>query len=216
MNRTRIKICGLTRAVEVEWACQLGVDAIGLVFYSKSPRYVNADTASELSAAASAFVTVTGLFMDASGEDVDSVLQAVSLDLLQFHGRESAEYCESFGRPYIKAVPMGGTGIDVEYVNEYVAGHPRARGFLLDSNAAGQAGGSGETFDWSKIPPLGNKPVILAGGINAGNVASAVRIVQPYGVDVSSGVEITRGEKDHALMTHFVQEVRIVDQHIHR
>ena len=215
MSRTRIKICGLTQVQQVEWANQLGVDAIGLVFYPKSARFVSVDAASGLSTAAAPFVTVTGLFMNADSHEVEAVLREVNIDLLQFHGEETAEFCESFNRPYIKAVPMGGGDIDEDFVSDYANSHQCARGFLLDSNAVGQAGGSGETFNWGKIPAL-QKPLVLAGGINTTNVASAVKTVKPYGVDVSSGVEVNKGEKDHAMMKQFVQEVRVVDQHIHK
>ena len=211
MSKTRIKFCGLTRVVEVEWACALGVDAIGLVFYPKSPRAVTAEQAVTLLDGIAPFVTVTGLFMNPTRQEVEAVLQRVQLDLLQFHGEESAEFCEAFNRPYIKAVPMGGAAADERRVAAYVESYPAARGFLLDSNAVGKAGGTGETFDWQRVPVV-DKPVILAGGIGVENVAHAIKITRPFAVDVSSGIERIKGEKARDLMQQFVQEVRIVDQ----
>lgn len=212
MKRTRIKICGLTREVEIQWASALGVDSIGLVFYPNSPRAVNIAQATRLMAEVAPFVTVTGLFMDAGYDEVAAVLEALDIDLLQFHGNEDADFCNRFSRPYIKAVPMGGEkGIGIKTVAAYVADHPQARGFLLDSNSVGKAGGSGKIFDWQKVPTI-EKPTILAGGINTQNVAQAISTVQPYAIDVSSGVEKQRGVKDHTLMQKLVEEVRIVDQ----
>ena len=213
MYRTRIKICGLKRTEEVEHAGELGVDAIGLVFYPPSVRAIDVREAKTLLANCPPFVTVTGLFLDASSEEVDTVLDAVELDLLQFHGAESPDFCRQFGRPYIKAIAMAGVGPEAvqSHVEEQSRAYRDARGFLLDSNAAGEAGGSGKRFDWQHIPTL-DRPLVLAGGIDCGNVQEAVREVKPYAVDVSSGVEVSRGVKSLELMSKFVQEVRIVDQ----
>ena len=211
MTRTRIKFCGLTRPVEAEWACALGVDAIGLVFYDKSPRAVTITSANTLLAEVAPFVTVTGLFLNADRDRVNAVLREVKLDLLQFHGDETAEYCGGFDRPYIKAIPMGGRHSDQNYSDGYAQSHPGAIGFLLDSNAVGSAGGSGETFDWLKISKFGYD-IVLAGGINRQNVADAISSVHPYAIDVSSGIENERGVKDYTLMKQFIQEVRLVDQ----
>jgi phosphoribosylanthranilate isomerase len=201
--RVRIKVCGMTRIEDVAEAARLGVDAVGLVFYSKSPRNVGIDQARELVVALPAFVTVTALFLDPAREDVQRVLDKVRVEILQFHGGEPAEYSRGFGRPYIKAVPMGGQ-VDV---SEYAQRHAGAAALLLDSHAAGQRGGTGVSFDWASLPKVEGPPVILAGGLNPSNVATAIRIVRPYGVDVSSGVEMKPGIKDAAKMADFVREV---------
>jgi phosphoribosylanthranilate isomerase len=201
--RVRIKVCGMTRAEDVAQAARLGVDAVGLVFYPKSPRNVSAEQARELVAVLPAFVTVTALFLDPSRDDVQRVLDNVRVELLQFHGGEPAEFCRGFGRPYVKAVPMGGQ-VDVA---EYAHRHSAAAALLLDSHAAGQRGGTGVSFDWASLPKVEGPPLILAGGLNPGNVATAIRIVRPYGVDVSSGVESAPGIKDQEKMAEFVREV---------
>lgn len=201
--RVRIKVCGMTRVEDALAASRLGVDAVGLVFHPKSPRYLNVERASTLVAALPAFVTVTALFLDPSQEQVRQVLDNVRVELLQFHGGEPAEFCRSFNRPYIKAVPMGSQAD----VAEYTRRHAGAAALLLDSHAAGQSGGTGVSFDWASLPRLEGPPVILAGGLNPSNVASAIRIVRPYGVDVSSGVESKPGIKDEAKMAAFVREV---------
>jgi phosphoribosylanthranilate isomerase len=201
--RVRIKVCGMTRAEDVAEAARLGVDAVGLVFYPKSPRNVSIDQARELVSALPAFVTVTALFLDPDRDHVQRVLDNVRVELLQFHGGEPAEFCRSFGRPYIKAVPMGGQ-VDV---SEYAQRHAGAAALLLDSHAAGQRGGTGVSFDWALLPKVEGPPVIVAGGLNPSNVATAIRIVRPYGVDVSSGVESAPGIKDIGKMADFVREV---------
>lgn len=201
--RVRIKICGMTRTEDVAAAARLGVDAVGLVFYPKSPRHVAAEQARSLVAVLPAFVTVTALFLDPERDEVEQVLQGVRVELLQFHGGEPAEFCRSFGRPYIKAVPMG-SQVDVA---EYARRHAGAAALLLDSHAAGKGGGTGVSFDWGALPKFEGPPLILAGGLHAGNVAAAIRLVRPYGVDVSSGVESQPGIKDEMKMTAFVQEV---------
>jgi phosphoribosylanthranilate isomerase len=201
--RVRIKICGMTRTEDVAEAARLGVDAVGLVFYPKSPRNVGIDQARALVAALPAFVTVTALFLDPSRDDVQRVLDNVRVELLQFHGVEPAEFCRGFGRPYIKAVPMGGQAD----VAEYARRHSAAAALLLDSHAAGQRGGTGVSFDWASLPKVEGPPLILAGGLNPSNVATAIRIVRPYGVDVASGVESAPGIKDTEKMAAFVREV---------
>ena len=211
MSKTRIKICGLTRVEEVSWCSALGVDAIGLVFYANSLRAVDVPKAQQLLSTAPPFVTVTALFMNASPDDVHTVLDAAPIDLLQFHGQESAAYCDAFHRPYIKAIPMGGGVVDADYVCNYVASYPKARGFLFDSHLVGHAGGSGKTFDWHKMPAI-ECPIILAGGINTDNVGEAISAIHPYAVDVSSGVEKVPGQKDHSMIKQFMKEVQLVDQ----
>ena len=201
--RVRIKVCGMTRVEDTAAAARLGVDAIGLVFYPQSPRYVDVQQARQLVASLPAFVTVTALFLDPTALEVRQVLDNVRVELLQFHGGEPAEFCRGFGRPYIKAVPMGSRADLAEYARR----HSSAAALLLDSHAAGQKGGTGVSFDWSAVPKVEGPPLILAGGLSAQNVATAIRIVRPYGVDVSSGVESKPGIKDADKMAAFVHEV---------
>ncbi|HEY1772368.1 MAG TPA: phosphoribosylanthranilate isomerase [Gammaproteobacteria bacterium] len=193
----------MTRAEDIAEAARLGVDAVGMIFYPKSPRNVSVDQARDLVATLPAFVTVTALFLDPEREYVQEVLDKVRVELLQFHGGEPAEFCRSFDRPYIKAVPMGGQ-VDVW---EYAQRHAGAAALLLDSHAAGQRGGTGVSFDWASLPRFEGPPVILAGGLNPSNVATAIRIVRPYAVDVASGVESAPGIKDAGKMADFVREV---------
>jgi phosphoribosylanthranilate isomerase len=205
--RTRIKICGITRSEDARAAVELGADALGFVFYPPSPRHVEIEQAASLVAMLPPFVQSVALFMDAEAGYVRDVLVAVPFDLLQFHGSETPEFCAAFGRPYIKSVPMGG-GVEPR---EYAAKFADSRGFLLDSNAVGQAGGSGHAFDWSAVPDLGGRPLILAGGLNPDNVAEGVRTVRPWAIDVSSGVEAAKGLKDRARMQRFIEEIKRVD-----
>ncbi len=208
-QRTRVKICGITRVEDALAAAALGADAIGLVFYEKSPRHVAIKQAAEICRQLPAFVTTVGLFLDAEPPAVNSVLEQVSIDLLQFHGAEDPEYCDRFDRPYIKALAMGSLAGDG--VVDQAKAFERARGLLLDSHSAGAAGGTGDTFDWSGIPEL-DKPLILAGGLNAGNVAAAIDRVRPWAVDVSSGVEADKGIKSVDLMSAFMSEVENADK----
>ncbi|HXH03475.1 MAG TPA: phosphoribosylanthranilate isomerase [Candidatus Competibacteraceae bacterium] len=204
-RRTRIKICGITRPEDGQAAARLGADAIGLVFYPPSPRAVDAERAAAIVTALPPFVSAVGLFVDAEPEWVRAVLARVPLALLQFHGAESADYCRGFGRPYLKAVPMGG-GARVE---DYQRRYPDAAGLLLDSHGGGKSGGSGRAFDWAAIPAPAARtlPLVLAGGLDADNVAAAVAQVHPYAVDVSSGVETAKGIKDEVRMARFVAAV---------
>lgn len=201
---TRVKICGITRAEDALHAAAEGVDAIGLVFYQKSPRFVTAAQAAEICNRLPAFVTTVALFKDADADTVRQILTEVSIDLLQFHGSESAEFCRQFGKPYIKALGMAGESAVPEQVAEY---HD-ARGLLLDGHAPGADGGTGESFEWGVIPVELEYPLILAGGLDVDNVLGAIRAVQPYAVDVSSGVESEKGVKDAALVTAFMNNVR--------
>lgn len=205
--RTRVKICGITRAEDALVAAECGVDAIGLVFYARSPRYVALEQARDIVAALPPFVTSVGLFLDASEEAISRVLASVPLDLLQFHGDECPADCGRYGRPYIKAVAMQG-GMDYSL---YMASYPDAAGFLLDSHASGQAGGTGKVFDWAQIPRQSNKPLILAGGLTPENVAEAIRQVRPFGIDLSSGVESAPGIKDAEKIRKLMNEVRQID-----
>lgn len=208
-QRTRVKICGITRAEDALAAAVLGVDAIGLVFYHKSPRHVSIEQAASICSQLPAFVTTVALFLDAEQTFVDDVIKQLPVDCLQFHGAEDAAYCERFDRPYIKAVGMA--SLSQEGLIRQSRAYQHARGLLLDSHAEGAAGGTGETFDWDSIPDL-NTPVILAGGLTVGNVADAVRRVRPWAVDVSSGVETGKGIKSVDLMSAFMQEVENVDR----
>ncbi|MEE8342305.1 MAG: phosphoribosylanthranilate isomerase [Gammaproteobacteria bacterium] len=205
--RTRIKICGITRPEDGLEAVLLGADAIGLVFYPESPRSVDLTQARLICQALPPFVTVVGLFVDEEPERIKLVLDSVPLDVIQFHGSEFFGECNVYGRPYIKAVTME-PGIDVAGVLEQ---YPDATGFLLDAYHPDLPGGSGQVFDWDKIPTDVSKPIILAGGLNPDNVAEAVRRVSPYAVDVSSGVEVSKGIKDPAKIAAFMRGVRSVD-----
>ena len=206
MPRTAIKICGLTRKEDLLDAIDAGADAVGLVFYKPSPRYVNLAKARELARWVPPNVCLVGLFVNASVEEVNTVLNAVPLDLLQFHGDEDEAYCRQFKRPYLKAARMV-PGFDLlEYANRF----PSAQALLLDAFVEGYGGG-GKTFDWSLIPKSLPLPIVLSGGLNPDNVTEAVRAVRPAGVDVSSGVELSKGVKDAAKITAFIAGVKKAD-----
>lgn len=202
--RTRVKICGITRIEDATAAARAGADAIGLVFEPKSPRCVNLDQALAIARAVPPFVTVVGLFVDPAPDAVEAILGRVRLDLLQFHGGETPEQCRRYHRPYIKAIHMRP---DVN-LPEQARRYADAEGLLLDTAVADVAGGSGRRFDWSRIPGDVGKPVILAGGLTPENVAEAVRTVRPFAVDVSSGVERSRGVKDPDKIVAFLEAVR--------
>lgn len=204
--RTRIKFCGMTRGQDVALACRLGVDAVGLVFAQRSPRRLDVMQAAALRSHAGPFVEVVALFMDSPAELVHEVIAQVRPGVLQFHGEEDEAYCRSFGVPYFKAVAMGGDATADAWTR-----YGSASGLLLDSHARGGGGGTGRTFDWSRVPASLDKPFMLAGGIGPGNVFDAIGAVHPWGVDVSSGIEAAPGEKDAAKMRRFVEEVRRAD-----
>jgi phosphoribosylanthranilate isomerase len=204
---TRIKICGITREQDLRAVASSGADAIGLVFYEKSPRHVGLQQAAALARAVPPFVTVVGLFVNPSVEYVREVLAQVSLDVLQFHGEEAPEFCAQFAKPYLKAVRVK-AGVDLL---QYAARYAGAQGLLLDAYVEGTQGGTGESFDWALIPPNLPLPVVLSGGLHAGNVASAIKQVRPYAVDVSSGVEASKGIKDAAKVAAFVNEVKSIE-----
>lgn len=207
MQRTRIKICGLTRVEDVQAAVAAGADAIGFVFYSKSPRFVSIEQARALMAHVPPFVTTVGLFVNAEPDDVNAALDALPLQLLQFHGDESEAECARYNRPYIRAVRMR-AGVDLV---EYAACFPSARAFLLDAFVEGYGGG-GKVFDWSLIPDGFAPPLILSGGLDADNVAEAIERVHPWAVDVSSGVETeVKGIKDAVAIDRFISGVRNAD-----
>jgi len=201
---TRVKICGITR-VEDGLACaQLGADAIGLVFYAPSPRHVSVEQARAIMAALPPFITTVGLFVDADSTEVSAVLRQLPLDLLQFHGSENPDYCQGFSRPYLKAVRVK-PGLDLV---QYAAQYERAKGLLLDAHVEGIAGGTGQAFDWNLIPARLPLPIVLSGGLHPANVTEAIKRVQPAAVDISSGVEATKGIKDAAKIAAFMQGVR--------
>lgn len=199
----RTKICGITAIDDAQATVAAGADAIGLVFYAKSSRCVTAAQAAEIARAVGPFVTTVGLFVDAAREEIEAVLQAVPLQLLQFHGHETPAFCASFKCPFIKAIRMA-DGVDVLAADrEYAAAG--ALGLLLDSYSPAAPGGTGETFGWERIPANLQLPLILAGGLSPENVGAAVAQVKPYAVDVSSGVESAPGRKDSARIAAFVR-----------
>jgi len=204
--RTRAKICGITRAQDAIKAVEFGADAIGLVFYGKSPRAVSVDDAKAIIQKIPPFVTVVGLFVDPSPKDVAAVLHRVSLDLLQFHGDELPSECSAYGKPYIKAIKMR-EGDDIA---AQVAQFASARGILLDTYDPKVPGGTGRVFDWSRIPKGLDKPIILAGGLTPENVWQAITKVRPFAVDVSGGVEADKGIKDLEKMAAFMRGVQSV------
>lgn len=206
--RTRVKICGFTRVDDAVTAARLGADALGLVFYPPSPRNVDIDQAARIVRALPAFVTVVALFVDEREQQIRDVLRHVPVDCLQFHGDETPEECRRYGQRYLKAVRMR-EGADLADVAER---YHDAAGLLLDAYHADAKGGTGVGFDWALAPASCALPVILAGGLDAGNVKAAMATVKPYALDVSSGVEITKGVKDAAKMAAFLAEVNQLDK----
>lgn len=206
MSRTRIKICGITRPEDGLKAAEAGADAIGLVFYSSSPRSVDIETAESIIAALPPLVGVVGLFVDETPNRVKEVVSALPLSLLQFHGDESAADCEIYGRPYIKAVRMR-ENVDLRKIE---LNYPTASGLLLDAYTPGKKGGTGEVFDWNRIPEGLSTPIILAGGLSAANVARAISMTKPFAVDVSGGVESLPGIKCAEKIKQFVSAVHKV------
>lgn len=205
MTRTRIKICGITRAEDGLACASYGVDAIGLVFYPPSPRHLDLSGAQRIASQLPPFVSVVGLFMDPDENQVHDVINNVRIDILQFHGNESAGFCEMFDKPYFKSLAMSDAQeIDFRRIaREYAS----SMAFLLDSHSQGRAGGTGKTFDWLRIPDNVEKPLILAGGLTPENVQSGIEKSNPYAVDCSSGVESSPGIKDHSRIREFVENV---------
>ena len=202
MKRVKIKICGLTRVEDVQAAVEAGADAIGFVF-TASPRRISIDKAIELSAYVPGGVLRVGLFLDQDRSEIERVTGSVPLDILQFHGNETEQECDRFKLPWLKAVAME----NAESVKQAEQNFPGAAGLLLDSHSKGKRGGSGKSFDWSLSRSI-EKPVWLAGGLNADNVTRAIQTVRPYAVDVSSGVESEPGIKDPTRLKAFVKAVR--------
>lgn len=208
MKRVRIKICGLCCAVDAKAAADAGADAIGLVFYQPSSRAVALDRALEISAALPPFVARVALFLDAQAAEVAAVCERLRPDVLQFHGRETAAFCRSFGVPYIKAVPMADMADDAAELAQWGADYEDAQALLLDAHSAGEAGGGGRRFAWRGSLAAVDQPIIVAGGLAVDNVATAIARFQPYAVDVSSGVESSPGVKNAQLMNDFYEAVR--------
>ena len=204
---TRIKICGITCGQDAVIAAELGTHAVGLMFYEDSPRFVSLDKACKVIEVLPPFITRVGVFVNPVEQQVNSILGALRLDLLQFHGDEPARFCAQFGVPYIKAVRVG-KGMDLL---QYASRYHDAKGLLLDAHSEAAYGGTGETFDWNLIPGNLPLPIILSGGLNAANVARAIRQMRPWAVDVSSGVESSKGIKDAAKIAAFIKEARDAD-----
>ena len=209
---TRIKICGITRVQDIEAVASYGAEALGLVFYEKSPRYVTVQQAVQLVQALPPFISVVGLFVNAEAAFVREVIDQVPLSVLQFHGIESPEFCMQFGKPYLKAIRVK-VGVDLL---QCAALFHTAQGLLLDAHVDGKEGGTGATFDWTLIPSKLALPVILSGGLHTDNVAQAIKQVHPYAVDVSSGVEASKGIKDAAKIAAFIEEVNNIDLQLSR
>lgn len=208
MGITRIKICGVSRTEDALYAEKLGADTIGLVFYRKSPRNVTIERALGITARLGGMMGVVALFHNAIDDEVWSVLEELPQLLPQFHGDETPQFCEQFARPYIKVFGMGEKDPPpVSLIN----GYSQASAILLDANVPGEMGGTGHSFDWSRIPAGISKPLILAGGLDSTNVVEAIHAVKPYAVDVSSGVESERGVKSQVMMKDFVEKVRGIE-----
>jgi phosphoribosylanthranilate isomerase len=205
-KRTRIKICGLTRSEDVDAAVAAGADAIGFVFYEPSPRHVALERARELARRLPPFVTPVGLFVNADAARVAAAVTAIPQLVLQFHGDESVASCEAFARPYLRAARIEPGFVLVDFAAQYSS----AQAILLDAHVDGYGGG-GKVFDWSLIPSNVRSPVVLSGGLHAGNVAEGIRQVRPWAVDVSSGVESAKGIKDAAAIRRFCTAVREAD-----
>ncbi len=204
--RTRVKICGITRPSDAQAAAKAGADAIGLVFYPQSPRFLSLERALEIRDALPPFVQTVALFVNPDAAQVAQVIGSVKPAMLQFHGDETPAFCAEFGLPYVKACRVR-AGVDTL---EYLRPFSRASAWLFDSYVP-EYGGVGERFDWSLLPAVRERHVILSGGLSAANVGEAVRRVRPWGVDVSSGVEAAKGIKDAGKMAAFIAEVRNAD-----
>ncbi len=204
--RTRVKICGITRAEDLRAVADAGADAFGLVFYPPSPRLLAPDQARALRRAAPAFLSAVAVFVNPSREDVERVLDAVRPDMLQFHGEETPEFCRGFGVPYLKACRVA-AGVDLL---KYLRPFPDASAWLLDGHVP-EYGGAGTGFDWDLVPPGLERPLVLSGGLTSASVGDAIRRMRPWAVDVSSGVESARGIKDAAKIAAFIAEVRNAD-----
>ncbi len=216
--RTRVKICGITRVEDALAAAQAGADALGFVFWHGTPRRIDPELARNMAVALPPFVSTVALFVDPAADDVRAVLERVPISCVQFHGHETPEFCRSFGLPYVKAIGVHGRAIEGDLL-KWAASYPDAAGWLFDAPPSdGLPGGTGRTFDWGALPRHAPRPIVLSGGLHAGNVGTAIRTVQPWAVDVSSGVEAIgpdgkpmKGIKDAARIAAFLNEVRNAD-----
>ena len=200
----RVKVCGITRIEDAMSAIKYGADAIGFVFWSKSPRYISPEQARQIVEEIPAFISIVGVYVDPALEWVEETTQVANLSLHQFHGDESPEFCEQFSKPYIKAIRVR-EGLDLlQYAQQY----QNAKGLLLDAYTANMPGGTGHVFNWNLIPQNLQLPLILSGGLHAGNIVQAIKQTQPWAVDVSSGVEATKGIKDKKKIIAFMQGVK--------
>lgn len=200
----KIKICGITHSDDAVAAVAAGADALGFVFYPKSSRYVAPEVAREIALKLGAFTVLTGLFVNATRGEINEVLTRVPLHLLQFHGDETPEFCESFHRPYMKAIRMRP---DINLADVF-KNYASASAILLDAYKPGIPGGTGETFDWARVPKNPSIPVVLAGGLTSENVAQALAATDVYAVDVSGGVEAAPGRKDREKIKRFIINAR--------
>ena len=213
MPRTRIKICGIGSVTDALAATSAGADAIGLIFYAPSPRAVTIDEAVAIASALPPFISTVALFVNAQADEVEEVIVRLRPSILQFHGDEDPSYCGQFGLPYMKALRVG-DGMTADDLLECAERHKGAKALLLDTLSRGVYGGSGECFDWRVIPEQLRRQIVLSGGLHSANVAGAIRMIRPWAVDVSSGVEMhngPKGPKDHARIWQFIEEVRHAD-----
>ena len=204
----QVKICGITRTDDAMVAVEAGADAIGLIFYAGSKRFVNPNTAADIISNVSPYTSIVGLFVNADADYVRTVLNHCPLSQLQFHGDESPEFCSSFNRPYVKSVPVS----SAVKMSEIVTAHRNARAYLFDTQVPGEHGGTGKTFDWQLMPEKNIGHRVLAGGLDAENVAEAIRIANPDAVDVSSGVEVSPGRKDYDKLYRFIRAAKRADE----
>ncbi len=204
----QVKICGITRTDDAVAAVEAGADAIGLIFYEGSKRFVNPEAAADIISNVSPYTSVVGLFVNADADYVETVLNHCPLSQLQFHGDETPEFCSSFNRPYVKSVPVS----SAVKMSEIVTAHRNARAYLFDTQMPGEHGGTGKTFDWRLMPEKNIGHRVLAGGLNAENVEEAIRIATPNAVDVSSGVEVSPGKKDHDKLYRFIRAAKRADK----
>ena len=204
----QIKICGITCTADAVAAVESGANAIGLIFFAGSKRFIEPGAAAQIIASLPPYTSIVGLFVDANTSQVNEVLSRCALSQLQFHGDESPAFCRSFNRPYVKSVPVS----DATRMEALVKAHEGARGYLFDTQVPGEHGGTGKAFDWRLMPPKNIGHRVLAGGLNAENVAEAIRIGAPDAVDVSSGVEVSPGVKDHDKMHRFIKAAMRADK----
>lgn len=210
MSQTRIKMCGMTRSEDIAQACQAGADMVGMVFYEPSPRSVTIEQAARLSRGMPLGVATTLLFVDADAGYIREALSATNADVIQFHGQETPDFCQQFGRRYLKAIRVR----DAAQLTDQLAVHDEANGLLLDAYVPGQPGGTGQSFNWGLIPEQVRNRLFLAGGLAPENVGEAIRCVKPYAVDVSGGIEQSKGIKSAERIQQFVRNVRQADSEV--